>query len=62
MIKKCGLYENGVVVNVILIDTENEYTPAEGLSIIDDERACIGYSVVDGVLVVPEPPPIEEQV
>lgn len=62
MIKRCGLYDsNGNVVNVIVIDTEVEYTPSEGLSIIGDESAAIGDTVEDGALAsAPLPEPEEE--
>lgn len=59
--KKCGLYdENGIVVNTIVIKDGDEYEPPEGLSIVDDENAQIGYSVVDGNVLIPEPEPIPE--
>lgn len=54
MIKSVGLYDsNGVVVNRILIDTDENYTPPDGLMIVDDEDANIGDSVFNGVLVKP---------
>ena len=60
MKKKVGLYnENGLVVNVVKIDTETEYTPPEGLSIIDNELSNIGDSVENDVL-IPYVPPSED--
>jgi len=52
MEKIVGLYDsNGVVVNRIIIDTNNIYVPPVGLEIIDDPLSAIGDSVVNGTLV-----------
>lgn len=60
MLKTVGLYNtDGLVVNRIVIDTEQVWTPPAGVQIIDDENANIGDTVVDGVL-VPQPEPEEE--
>ena len=56
MIKQVGLYDlKGDVTNTIVIDTEKEFNPPEGLTIIDDVDSAIGDTVVDGVLVKAEP-------
>lgn len=52
MSRLVGLYnENGDVVNTIEYDGRRNYTPPDGLTIIDDQNSNIGDTVVDGVLV-----------
>lgn len=51
---------DGEVVNVILWDGEEEYTPAEGCEIVEvSDEISIGWTRVDGEWVAPEEPAME---
>ena len=59
--KKYGLVDkNNKIVNTIVLKDGDEWEPPEGCTLLDSDKASIGMSVVDGVLVIPEPEPVLE--
>jgi hypothetical protein len=47
--------EDGLIVNAIVYDGEQDYTPPEGLALIErgDSGAWIGWSYADGEFTAP---------
>jgi hypothetical protein len=54
---------DGLVVNVSLWDGESEYTPAEGITLVNvDGVACgPGWSYVDGQFIAPPKPEPDDE-
>lgn len=50
-----AVVEDGVVVQVIAWDGVATYDPGPGRTLIQHDRVNAGWTVVDGVLVAPEP-------
>lgn len=56
--------DNGLVVNAIVYDGTDDYTPPDGLALIErgDSEAWIGWTYTDGTFTPPPEPetPVEE--
>lgn len=56
MIKTLAIIKDGIVLNCIVWDDENEFIPDEGYVGVFDESAGPGWAYVDGVFTPPVSP------
>lgn len=59
MSDRYGVVINGVVVNIVVWDGNNEWKPEEGETVKLSEDAGIGWHYKDGEFTPPEQPAIE---
>jgi hypothetical protein len=62
-VKKHAILDGIDVVNIILLDDEDEYTPPVGHMVIpaDSDDVAIGWTRVENTWVAPEEPPANPQ-